>query len=62
MVPVHALQGRGSEEEAFNLATKFDKQRLVFVATLRKKLVKDLVGGGAGESKDGAKMRKRRRR
>lgn len=60
--PLSATGMRGGGE-AFNLATKFDKQQLVFMAKLRKKLVKEWAGGGgAGESKDGAKMRKRRRR
>lgn len=41
-----ATEVRGGDE-SFNLATKFDKQRLVFMAKLREKLVKEWGAGGA---------------
>lgn len=38
--------GRRGDDDFFDLATKFDKQQIVFMAKLRKKLVKEWAGGG----------------
>lgn len=59
--PSLSATGMRGDDEAFNLATKFDKQQLVFMAKLRKKLVKEWAGGwgGGGWGQERARMERK---